>query len=664
MSYIDYKNKYPTLIQYKEAQQIFNEKLNQYMNLADEYRILVDNQVKEAEWRHIDGNLVKITAEGKDNLWGIDQEGNTYTCQKPCAGGDWMKKDVGSFKDLASDESTIYGISKDRNVYTTDQIGNSDWKKLGIRQQFDKISANNSDMIWGLKNSISVELRVILQCTGGDSNVSMKIKNITLKNGNTTLTSNNALGTINKNSDTTFNVSFTSSFTEATSINLIIGNDVKKKKDLFEKLYNDVEGFSLFKSLKSISDVVDPPINYPSLSNIKIQLKKDDGSYENIFSSSLNISTSKTNSTYTVSLGSGISFGNTLYHCEKPCDTENWQPVSSKFAIQNISSDDLYIYSVDNDNKIWRCMSDCSSGDWELDTMGKAKNIDGSGQKMLRVVGTDNNVYERDKMKWSEVWHSLQMQSTGTSMSNAGQSTINAKQMDNQEMEGRLWSVSTNNQVYNLLRPSYKKWRNVNDRNATVGVGDQKVSNVDWEYIGDFNIYEDCKLAALSSDTVFERITYFTKDYANVNKRKGCWGNKIGKKFQNQDDPNAITGYPPYGLTKLGGLKGVLILKRLDLLNEELIALTKYLKSITVPIQSTKDKMVKQKTAATKRLQKTLKSLRGDEQNLKKIRKQIKNIEAEKDNSDLILKQKGSVFVGVSIVMILLIILTIKQMKK
>ena len=98
---------------------------------------------------------------------------------------------------------------------------------------------------------------------------------------------------------------------------------------------------------------------------------------------------------------------------------------------------------------------------------------------MLRVVGTDNNVYERDKMKWGEVWQSLQMQSTGTSMSNAGQSTINAKQMDNQDMEGRLWSVSTNNQVYNLLRPSYKKWRNANDRNATVGVGDEKVSNVE-----------------------------------------------------------------------------------------------------------------------------------------------------------------------------------------
>ena len=66
----------------------------------------------------------------------------------------------------------------------------------------------------------------------------MKLKNITLKNGNTTLTSNNASGTINKNSDTTFSVGFTSSFTEATTINLTVGNDVKKKKDLFEKLSN------------------------------------------------------------------------------------------------------------------------------------------------------------------------------------------------------------------------------------------------------------------------------------------------------------------------------------------------------------------------------------------------------------------------------------------
>jgi hypothetical protein len=623
--YINYKNKYPTLIEYKQGQELFNNKLQDYLTMLDEFKNLVLEEYKKAQWIHIDGSLVKVIAQG-NNIYGFNENGNVYKCNKPCQDSSWVQTD-GIIKDIAGDQDNIYGLGENNNVWIKPEDNSANWSKIGSKMKFDKITTNNSTMIWGLKNTINVEIRLIIKVPDEENAESSQLNEISLFYGDKEITSRASLNgtSFDRNSSTTKSVFVSTKYDYSDGLRLYVGNDLLK------------------------------------IQNIQVQMKDDNGDFKSVYSNDLNVSLK--NQEYKITFNK-TNIGHLLYQCSKPCSSENWIPVDVPGNLNNVSSDDSYIYATNNDNEILRCLGNCNSGNWETDKIGRAKNIDGSSTKKLRVIGTDNSIWERNKNVWNAPWTSLNFNSKNTTMSNANTNTVEDVFLENEEMEGRLWSISSNNNIYSRLRPNFNEWRSVNNRNATTGIGETNESTQDWDYIGEYLTYDDCKLASLQKETAYNKITYFKNNYNNDNLKKSCWGNKIGGKFTNVDEEGVITGYPPFGLTKLGGPKGYVLLNKMKVMNAELIGMTEYLQSITIPINTNKIDFLKQKTSSSESLKNTLKNLNMDRKNIKLYEKQVKNLNAKNENSNLIFNQQSSFFIGTSIIAIIIVIITLNLLKK
>ena len=625
-NYINYQNKYPTLIEYKQAQEMFNEKMQTYLGMLDEFKNLVIEQYKKADWVHIDGSLVKIVAQGKNNIYGFNENGNVYMCKKPCNNSNWVQTD-GIIKDIAGDDSNIYGLGGNNNVWIKPEDNSANWSKIGSKMKFDKITTNNSNMIWGLKNSINVEIRLTIFVSNEDNAQSNQLNEISLYYGNNEISTKASLNgtSFDKNSSTTKSVFVSTKYSHCNGLRLYVGNDLL------------------------------------IIQNLQIEMKDENGDFKIVYSDTINQSLK--NQEYIIKFNK-TNIGNLLYQCSKPCSDENWIPVDVPGNLINISSDDSYVYATNNENKIMRCLGNCNSGNWEIDNIGSAKNIDGSGKSKLRVIGTDNGIWERNKNSWNTPWSSLGFLSKNTSMSNATSDSQLGEFLDNEEMEGRLWSISSNNSIFNKLRPDFSKWRSINNRNATYNISTSLESNEDWDYIGNYLTYDECKLASLEQETAYNKITYFKENYSKSELKKSCWGNKINGKFEDKDETGVITGYPPFGLTKLGGPKGALMMEKMKIMNDQLIAMAKYLQSITIPIDNMKVNLLQQKTASSESLKKTLKNLNKDRKSIKTFEKQIQNLNAENENSSLIFNQQSSFFIGTTILAIIFIIVTVKLLKK
>jgi hypothetical protein len=647
MSYLNYPEKYPTLLKYKEAQNIFNDKLSHYLSLEDKYNKLVEKQVNSAKWKVVHGELQNIVATGSTNIWGYNSSGaRIFTCKKPCLDGKWESVG-GSIKDIAGDKTDIYGIGMNNTLYTIPQNNSSGWKNMG-NKQFDKITTNRSTSIIGNKNQFSVNLRITLKGSGEkdtyDVSVRTSLNNIALRMDDKTVY-NQAVSMGVNNDPNSSTLTFNS---KTTKINNIIFNVSNSK-------HNRNRGGFHFENPFKPSHV-----RYPYLSYLKIELLTASGSYDTLYASNINISTGGGNGSYGVSLGNGIKIGANLFQCTKPCPDNAWHHIDTDKEIQDISADESYIYMTDTNNILWRCAGTCGSGTWEKDPIGSAKKVDASGKTALRVIASDNMLWERDKNKWGQEWTP-----TNKVISNMSMSDTSSEHLLNEDIEGTLWTIEPNGNIEIALRPPYQKWRSEKNRNATIGLENvNKTSTGDWDFLGNFNNYKGCKFASLNAKRPYDKITYFNDAYNSPNLKNTCWGNKIGGAFKNKTDWNVKTGYPPYGMTQLGGMEGVALLHEMKKLNADLILRTKELERMTIPNNAIAQTMIKQKTAITKKMQAYAKNLESDRSKIILLEKQNQKLDGKKENSSLIMTQKQSAYIGIGILMAMLLVITAKQLKK
>ena len=624
MSYLNYPKKYPTLLKYKEAQNEFNEKLSYYLSLEDKYNKLVEKQITQSTWSSVSGSLNDVFANGDNNIWGYNINNQVFTCEKPCLDGNWKITD-GKIKDSTGDAENIYGLGMNNKIYKKKENNESKWRSMKT-PKFDKISSNFSSSIIASKNNIKVSLRITIGCSGGKKIHVSKIcfqykdENINCKNVNEHL----------KNNKITFNTSFNTTKTMLDNIVITINNSKSSNK------------------------------HYSSITYLKIETMQEDQNYLTIYESNLNMETESGLRNYNVSLGNGLNVGYKLFQCVKPCDTNDWKPISVDKDIVDISSDESYIYMTDTDDILWRCPGGCSTGNWERDPIGNAKKVDASGSKFLRVIGSDNMLWERDKRKWGQEWNPTNKVVKNTSMSSSNNNFLTSE-----DIEGTLWTITPNDNIEVGISPPLQKWRTVKGMDATIGLENaNKKSTDDWDFIGEYNNYNGCKFASLNAKKPYNKITYFNDTYNKPNLKNTCWGNKIGKKYGNKQDPNTTTGYPPYGYTKLGGLKGIILLREMKKLNTELIIRAKELKRITLPINALNQTMLKQRTAISKKMENYVKNLENDRSNIRLLEKQNLELDSEKENSNLILVQKQGAYIGISVALIILLFITAKQLKK
>lgn len=648
MSHLNYPKKYPTLLKYKEEQNIFNHKLNQYLALEDKYNKLVEKQIMQAKWKSVPGTLNDVVATGESNIWGYNSKGEVYTCKKPCLTGKWQKTG-GNIKNIAGDKSVVYGIGNNDALWKIPQDNSSGWKSMGPKK-FDKITTNNSNSIIGSKDIFDVQLRITLKCSGGkntyDTGINTNLNNIQVQRNGNTLVSKSVNMAVNGDANTSV-MNFETDTNMIDNIILTVNNSTREIKHSAWSFHFD----NPFKEDK---------VSYPYLSYLKIEKLESTGSYGTLYESSINISTGGGNNNYSVSLGNGLKIGYNLFQCAKPCDDNNWQNIQTDKKIQDISADGSYIYMTDTDNILWRCPGGCSSGNWEKDPIGSAKKVDASGDRYLRVIGSDNMLWERDKRKWGQEWTPTNKVISSMSMSNT-----NMPFLVNEDVEGMLWTIEPNNNIEIALRPPYQKWRDEPNINATVGLESaNKKSTDDWDFIGSFDTYDGCKFASLNAEKPYNKITYFNEAYNGPNLKKTCWGNKIGGKFKNKSQENATTGYPPYGYTKLGGMVGFEILREMKKLNKELIMRAQGLKRLTIPNNVIGQSMIKQKTAIATKMDEYVKNLEKDSRHIHVLEKQNAKLDGKKEDSSLNMTQKQSAYIGISITMIILLIITAKQLKK
>lgn len=654
MSYINYKENYPTIVKYKEKQNVFNIKLREYLALEDKYNKLVKKQLEQAKWSIVPGQLNDVFAGADNSIWGYNSSNDIYTCKKPCKDGNWKKTD-GKIKNITGDRNNIYGIGMNDYLYQKPQDNSEKWVKKGVKQ-LDMIASNSSNSIVGVRKTMNVQLRISVKCDGAkdtyDESVQTKLSKVCVQKSGANIacvSSNSSMGSNTVSVDLNFN-------TTSTQIDNVIITISNSTKEIEHELFSDI--FS--GSFKLENPFKKEHVKWPNISYLRVERLEEDNNYHTLYESNLSVSTGSGTNNYGISLGNGILVGYNMFQCSKPCDDNNWEPIKVDKQIQSISADESYIYMTDSDNILWRCAGGCSSGNWERDPIGTAKKVDASGSKYLRVIGTDNMLWERDKRKWGAEWTPTNKVISNMSMSNNVNSFLQSE-----DIEGTLWTIQSNNNIEVALRPPWQKWRNEPNMNATVGLDHvNKKSTEDWDFIGSFENYEGCKLASLNTELPYNKITYFNDAYNAPNLKKTCWGNKIGKKYQNKQDNNAITGYPPYGYTKLGGLTGFEILEKMKTLNKELIQRAKELETITLPNNTIAQSMIVQKTAVSEKMKDYVEKLKKDRKNITLLEKQTVEINAENENSKIITTQKQSAYAVMSIITIILIIITIKQMKK
>ena len=655
MSYIKYPEKYPTLLKYKEAQNEFNQKLSYYLSLEDKYNKLVEKQITQAKWNIVPGSLDNLVANSDGHIWGYNSSNNVFTCKKPCIDGSWKQTD-GKIKDIAADAGNIYGLGTDNIIYRKPANNQSNWDSMKT-PTFDQITTNSSSSIVAKKNNFNVSLRITIGCSGEkdtyDEGVDTKITSACFQYQGANLKCQGVNQSINNNT-ISFTTSFTTTKTRMDNVVITVNNGTHDiEHDFFADLFSG-------KKVKFHNPFKKEHVSYPSISYLKVEVLQQDLNYLTVYESNLNIGTGSGSRNYSVSLGSGLVIGYNLYQCVKPCDGNQWQPISVDKEVQDISADESYIYMTDNNDILWRCSGGCTNGAWERDTMGSAKKVDASGSKYLRVIGSDNMLWERDKRKWGQPWTP-----TNKVIQHMSMSETESKFLEHEDIEGKLWTITPDNTMEVGLRPPFQKWRSEEGLNATVDVENAgKKSTKDWDFLGEFKDYEGCKFASLHAEKPYNKITYFSDAYNNPNLKKTCWGNKLGRKFKNKQEPNATTGYPPYGYTLLGGPEGFRLLTEMKKLNAELIARAKQLKNITLPNNALNQNMLVQKTEIAKKMDIYAKNLEKDRSKIRLLEKQNLQLSAEKEDSNLIMTQKQGAYVGITVVMLIILIITAKQFKK
>jgi hypothetical protein len=140
---------------------------------------------------------------------------------------------------------------------------------------------------------------------------------------------------------------------------------------------------------------------------------------------------------------------------------------------------------------------------------------------------------------------------------------------------------------YNYSAFENSTWKVKDNYNALSGQIPPQLAGMSipsWQFLGLQDSADACQLAADNdSDRVYDIAVYHNASFDNGNSvySRACYGHVAGAppstiSSDNMNDVQTMT--PPYGLTKPGGKKGILILKKMYQLNQQITALVNEMK--------------------------------------------------------------------------------------
>ena len=279
-----------------------------------------------------------------------------------------------------------------------------------------------------------------------------------------------------------------------------------------------------------------------------------------------------------VSQGGGyvwvVGGGNTVWYCRNPCNGE-WVLAStpkkndlSKVGppIVQLSCNNNYVYGVDTNKNAWRRPIN-GSGKWEK--FGNPNNwkfywINASNNKEVFAIGMSRWIYKTDidgKQEWTRADNAA-----------AGVATVSG----DPESED-FYITNTSDAIYrHTPEQAGGFWQDIPNENYMYGmvpaVGE---STNDFKYLGKTNDLDECKLKAVNDKkNEYSSVVYTSKDFDGSFK-SSCYGNIKGgnktPKYQNK----ITTSLAPNGTSRLGGEKGMKILKQIKKKAKEIEQLVK-----------------------------------------------------------------------------------------
>ena len=350
----------------------------------------------------------------------------------------------------------------------------------------------------------------------------------------------------------------------------------------------------------------------------------------------------------------GVNSSDNIYNCSKPCNG-NWRWKSGK--LKQVSGDSDYVWGVNSNNNIYRTDVNGDSN-WEK-INGKGKWISAEAENDLYLVGTNNKLYKCEKPCNNGEWEKMLIDGTYIQVSGNIDS-------DN--------SFTTLNKFNTALKykNDYKDktgWTTLNGESNMSGLVTQGgESTNDWKYLGNAKNISECRGKAMNdttkNDTIYSSVVYNTKDATENNFSKTCYAGVKGGATNKVKNSASITSYPPGGVTVIGGVRGLMLLNRIKLLNEEIEQL---IKNYNVLLSSELKKSVTYKKKDIKgmeNMKKLIKKLKKERVKIEKEIKKQQNLEAESENTSLTLVSNQYRYIGWASLAVMLMFLTFSQIKK
>lgn len=349
----------------------------------------------------------------------------------------------------------------------------------------------------------------------------------------------------------------------------------------------------------------------------------------------------------------GVNKNDNIYSCAKPCNG-GW--VNKPGGLSQVSADNQYVWGVNSNNNIYRTNVDGNSNWTKIS--GKGKWISAEAENDLYLVGTDNNTYKCEKPCDTGDWTKIASDDKYKKVSG------------NASTDNSFIAIKNNNLGLKYEDNFVDKtgWSTKNGENNMSGlVANGGESTEDWKYLGQTDNITQCRAKAMTDSTknqnIYSSVVYNTKDATENNFAKTCYGGIKNGQTNKVTDDKAITSYPPHGVSVLGGQRGLLLLNRLKILNEEIEQLMKNYNVLSAA-ELKKGGTYKSKTInSNEELKKLIKKLKKERIKIENEIKKKNQFKGENDQATLTLVSNQYKYIGWTILASVCIIATLSQLK-
>ena len=375
------------------------------------------------------------------------------------------------------------------------------------------------------------------------------------------------------------------------------------------------------------------------------------------------------------------SSNDNIYKCDQPCDDKKWKKVNGGLmqvstddtevwgvnssngewvnkpgGLSQVSADSQYVWGVNSNNNIYRANVD-GNDNWTK-ISGKGKWISAEAENDLYLVGTDDNLYKCEKPCDAGDWNKI-----------SGDGKYK-KVSGNASTDNSFIAIKNNNVGLKYKDNFVDKtgWLTKNGENNMSGlVADGGESTEDWKYLGQTDNITQCRAKAVADSTknqnIYSSVVYNTKDATENNFAKTCYGGIKNGQTNKVTDNKAISSYPPHGVSVLGGQRGLLLLNRLKILNEEIEQLMKNYNVLTAS-EIKKGATYKSKTInSNEELKKLIKKLKKERIKIEDEIKKKNQFNGENDQATLTLVSNQYKYIGWTLLASVFIITTLSQLK-